>query len=239
MRLTVLGSGDAFSGCGCNAGYLIDDRVLIDCGAPAHVLLPRRTLSVDSIETILITHFHADHTFMLPLVLGARAFVAPSDRPLRIAGPVGTREYVERLLTDGFGPELCEMLMERVPVEYIGLQDGVRTQIGDHSVAAHAVVHSTGPSLAYVISDASGASAGISGDTTLCAGLRRTIAAAQVMVCECSGWDGPVDGGHLWRGEVEELIAAHPQTRFVVSHLPRRGELRGALVAHDLLTIDF
>ena len=38
MRLTVLGSGSAFSTCGCNAGYLVDGRVLVDCGAPVPAL---------------------------------------------------------------------------------------------------------------------------------------------------------------------------------------------------------
>jgi ribonuclease BN (tRNA processing enzyme) len=79
---------------------------------------------------------------------------------------------------------------------------------------------------------------GCSGDTTLCPGLRRTIEAADVMVCECTGWDEPSDGGHLWRGELEELIDAYPDTRFVLSHLRTRGTLAGAIIAHDLLSLD-
>ena len=70
---------------------------------------------------------------------------------------------------------------------------------------------------------------------TLCSGLRRTIASADVMVCECTGWDGPTEGGHLWRGELEQLIAEFPRTRFVLSHLRRRGTVAGAILAHDLL----
>ena len=47
MRLTVLGSGSAFSNCGCNAGYLVDGRLLVDCGAPVPALLRRARTSIN------------------------------------------------------------------------------------------------------------------------------------------------------------------------------------------------
>src|ERR1700686_3448609 len=104
MRLTVLGSGSAFSECGCNAGYLVDGRVLVDCGAPVPSLMRRAGASLQDLRLILLTHFHADHTFVLPTVLGALAYAEPpAPGPLVIAGPVGTREYVSRLLGDGYG----------------------------------------------------------------------------------------------------------------------------------------
>lgn len=237
MRLTVLGSGDAFSGCGCNAGYALDGRMLIDSGAPVHVMLRRAGLDIALVDTILVTHFHADHTFMLPVLLGA-LMVAPGRSPgVVIAGPVGLREYVERLVTAGYGPAMRELVRERVSPLYTVLQDGSDELINGYRVRAHAVVHSTGPSLAYSVSDTSGATAGFSGDSTVCAGLHRVIAESHLMVCECTSWDAPIEG-HLWRDEVGELIAAHPKTRFVLSHLTDRGRLPGAILAEDLLSVE-
>ena len=90
MRLTVLGCGSAFSGCGCNAGYLVDGRVLVDCGAPVPALVRRVSASVHDVRLVLITHFHADHTFMLPTVLGARAYAdTPSTETLVTMPPSG------------------------------------------------------------------------------------------------------------------------------------------------------
>lgn len=237
-RLTVVGSGDAFSGCGCNAAYLVDERVLVDCGAPVQALLPRAGLTVTSIDLVLITHFHADHTYMLPMLLGARAFAGELRPGLTIGGPPGIREYVLRLLNTGYGRHLVELIGERLDLRWAVLQDGTDAVTAGYRVRAHAVVHSTGPSLAYTVQRDGGAVIGFSGDTTLCAGLRRAIASADVMVCECTGWDGPTEGGHLWRGELEELIAEFPGTRFVLSHLRNRGPVAGAILAHDLLSID-
>ena len=238
LRLTVLGSGNAFGSCGCNACYLVDDRVLVDCGAPVQVLLPRAGTTPAAIDLVLLTHFHADHTFMLPILLGARAFIGEPREGLVIAGPPGTSEYVRRVIATGFGGSLADFIDSRVRPQWVVLQDGVTSTIAGYTVSAHAVTHSTGPSLAYTVSRPGSATVGFSGDSTLNAGLRRVIAGSHVMVCECSGWDAPTDGGHLWRGELEQLIAAYPETRFVLSHLGTRGELRGALIAHDLLSLD-
>jgi ribonuclease Z len=237
-RLTVLGSGDAFSGCGCNAAYLIDDRVLVDCGAPMQVMLPRAGASVASLDLVLVTHFHADHTYMLPMLLGARAFIGEPRPGLCLAGPPGTREYVRRLLTTGYGRHLTAMIDGRISPRWVVVQDGATAIIAGYRVGAQAVVHSTGPSLAYTVQRGDGPVIGFSGDSTLCPGLRRTIAAADVMVCECTGWNEPTEGGHLWRGELEELIVGYPDTRFVLSHLRTRGTVPGAIMAHDLLSLD-
>jgi ribonuclease BN (tRNA processing enzyme) len=239
VRLTVLGSGDAFSGSGCNAGYLVDSHVLVDCGAPAHVLMRRVDVNSTDLTLILLSHFHADHTFMLPQVLGGYALtVEPSPRGLIIAGPVGTREYVWRLLTDGYGQHIQELMETNADPRFVSLQDGSDVELAGYRVRAHAVVHSLGPSLAYQLSDASGTTIGFSGDSALCPGLRHAIPGCDLFVCECTSWDNPVPGGHLWSGEAKELIAANPDTRFLISHMQERRPMPGALVAHDGLTLD-
>jgi ribonuclease Z len=237
MRLTVLGSGSAFSAAGHNASYCIDGRLLVDCGSPAQLLLPEAGLQLENIEAVLVTHFHADHTGMLPVVLGARALTTDHPRPLRLAGPPGTREYVSRVVHTGYGGHLYGLIVDRLGLETTLLQDGAEADVCGYRVRAHAVVHSVGPSLSYSVQDRDGASVGFSGDSTMCAGLRRAIAQSQVMVCECTGWEKPVSS-HLWWGEVSELIDAHPQTRFLLSHLTERRDVRGALLARDLLTLD-
>ena len=239
VLLSILGSGSAFSGCGGNASAVLDGRVMVDVGSPPHVLLPRLGLDVQDIELVLLTHFHLDHSGMVPLLLGA---LAHSERPtepgrLTIAGPVGTRELVSRMVTTGFGSATLRRIDEVVAPAYVVLQDGSDVEIGSSRVGSHAVVHSTGPSLAYSVTRG-GVRVGFSGDTTLCSGLRRLAGEVDVLVCECSGMDGPVAGGHLWRGDVAALIGEHPELRFVLQHLGGRSSIPGALLAHDLLTLE-
>jgi ribonuclease BN (tRNA processing enzyme) len=237
MRLTVLGSGSAFSGAGHNACYCLDGRLLVDCGSPAQLLLPQAGLSVDGLDGLLVTHFHADHTGFLPVVLGARALTRDDPRPMRLAGPPGIAEYVSRVVHTGYGGHLHKLIYDRLGLETTVLQDGADVEFCGYRVRAHAVVHSTGPSLAYAVGDASGATVGFSGDSSMCAGLRRAISQSHLMVCECTSFLHPVPT-HLWYGEISELIDAHPGTRFLLTHLTERQPVRGALLAHDLLSVD-
>jgi ribonuclease BN (tRNA processing enzyme) len=239
VRLSILGSGSAFSGCGLNASSVLDERVMVDAGAPPHVLLPRLGLRIQDIELVLLTHFHMDHIGMLPLLLGALAHADDPPEPgrLAVAGPVGTRELIRRLTVAGFGGSTQRNVEERVAPRYVVLQDGSDVQIGGSRVRSHSVVHSTCPSLAYSVTRG-GLRVGFTGDTTLCAGLRRLAGEVDVLVCECTGQDVPIEGGHLCRDEVVGLIAEHPKVRFVLNHLSGSVSIPGALLAHDLLTLE-
>ena len=155
-----------------------------------------------------------------------------------VAGPVGTREYASRLITTGYGSNARRTIEANVNPKFVVLQDGSDVELAGYRVQAHSVVHSTGPSLAYRLTDTNGATVGFSGDTELCAGLRRSIAGCELYVCECTGLDGPEPGGHLWRDEVAALVADNPATTFLLSHLVERRELKGALIAHDLLSLE-
>ena len=237
MRLTVLGSGSAFSGAGANATYCLDGALLIDCGAPVHVVAPSAGIEVAGIHTVLLTHFHFDHTGQVVMLLGTRALAEDSPPPLRLAGPSGTREYVTRLLQDGYGSQLRGLIERRLGTSTVVLQDGSDTTVEGYRIRARAVVHSTGPSLAYAVTGPDGATVGFSGDSTMCAGLDAVCAMSDLMVVECSGFDGPVPS-HLWSGEVLELVARHPTTAFLASHLPERRAVPGTLLAHDGLTLE-
>ena len=237
MRLTVLGSGSAFSSVGGNAAYCLDGRLLIDCGSPVHTVGKAAGVDPAGICTVLLTHFHFDHCGELVLLLGTRALATEPITPLTLAGPVGTREYMMRLVQTGQGSHLCGLVEERLQPDAVVLQDGSDVTIDGFRVRARAVVHSTGPSLAYAITGADGVTVGFSGDSTDCAGLRDVVAMSDLMVCECTGWEGPVPT-HLWAGEVRALMNAYPSTRFLLTHLAERRSLEGALIAHDRLSLD-
>jgi ribonuclease BN (tRNA processing enzyme) len=237
MRLTVVGSGAAFGSAGQNAAYCVDDRLLVDCGAPLHQQLPRCGIDVHSPDALLLTHFHFDHAGQAPLYLGARTLTGDAIRPLAIAGPPGTLTYLMRLLRTGYGSHLAELIGSRLPIREIVLQDGCDVDVAGYRVRAAAVTHSTGPSLAYAVTGADGVTVGFSGDSMMCAGLDRVAGMSDLMVVECTGWDAPV-GSHLWAGEVRALIDGHQETRFLISHLLERRSLDEALVAHDRLSLD-
>jgi ribonuclease BN (tRNA processing enzyme) len=103
MQLRFIGCGDALgSGGRANACFRVagsNVNFLIDCGASSLPALKRFDVISDSIDLILITHFHGDHFGGLPFFLLDAQFTRRT-RPLVIAGPHGieTRLNAGRLI---------------------------------------------------------------------------------------------------------------------------------------------
>ncbi len=90
MRVTTVGSGDAFGSggrfqtCIALAAHSADvPSVLLDCGATSLTALRQQQIDLNQIEAVLVTHLHGDHFGGLPfLVLGA--VPPPYPRPHRL-----------------------------------------------------------------------------------------------------------------------------------------------------------
>ena len=86
MRLTILGSGDAFgSGGRFNTCFLLETakgKLLVDFGASSPVALKAREIEIDSIDAIVLSHLHGDHFGGLPFLLLDAQFLTPRSRPL-------------------------------------------------------------------------------------------------------------------------------------------------------------
>lgn len=77
--------------------------VLIDCGeATQHQCMRSRSVSLQKIDVVLLTHLHGDHCFgifglICTMAMGGR------ETPLRIVAPEGARRMVEVVLTTQAG----------------------------------------------------------------------------------------------------------------------------------------
>lgn len=86
MKLTFLGSGDAFSTIPINyqSNLLLEDkknRLLIDCGSQAQQSLKTKGLDYPHIDHIYISHLHADHIGGLEWLGLSRYFDSKCNKP--------------------------------------------------------------------------------------------------------------------------------------------------------------
>ena len=103
MRLTIVGSGDAFgSGGRFHTCFFVESAkgtLLVDCGATSLVALKAHGLDPNRIDGIVLSHLHGDHFGALPFLLLDAQFLAQRERPLLIAGPPGTRARLDAVTT--------------------------------------------------------------------------------------------------------------------------------------------
>jgi ribonuclease BN (tRNA processing enzyme) len=247
MKLTIVGSGDAFgSGGRCNTCFWLDTAggtLLVDFGASAPPVLKMRGLDPNRIDGIVLSHLHGDHFGGLPFLLLDYQFLLRRERPLLIAGPPGTRARVDAALEVFFPKSTGSKWKFAWHVQEIPV--GVETDVLGHSVVTAEVIHQSGaPSTALRLSDGETVFA-YSGDTEWTDALLAIARDADLFICECYGYAGKLTGHLTWE-ILQTKLAALGAKRTMLTHmnpsmLAKLDEVRGAgvLLAEDGLKLEF
>jgi ribonuclease BN (tRNA processing enzyme) len=246
MRLTIVGSGDAFgSGGRFNTCFHIQSAkatLLLDCGASSLVALKARGIDHVSVDGIILSHLHGDHFGGLPFLLLDSQFLARRERPLTIAGPPGTRARLDAAI-EVFFPKATQTRW-RFPWKVIEIEPGVGADVLGHAVETAEVIHQSGaPSTAVRVFDGETLLA-YSGDTEWTDALIGVARNASLFICECYGYAGRISGHLSWeilKARLPELSAR----RIMITHmnpamLAHLDEVRaaGVLVAEDGLSLE-
>jgi ribonuclease BN (tRNA processing enzyme) len=228
MKLAFLGSGAAFSLERYNGAVVVEDRFLLDAGAPLLPHMHRLGIDPGGIEAVLLTHLHGDHILGLPTFVLYRAFF-PSEAPLPLLGPPGTEEVLERLFTLSWG-EAWAQHRQQAQLEYRVTEENgwvagvpyeaVKLEHGSMDCRGYRL-RLDGRLLAYA------------GDTTASAPLEKLVSGADVAITEATA-PGGADSHTSWE-EAKALAERHPGTRFLFNHV-FEGEVPCGV--HDLEVVD-
>lgn len=247
MRLTVVGSGDAFgSGGRFNTCFWLETAkatVVVDFGASSLPALKALALDPARIDAIVLSHLHGDHFGGLPFLLLDGQFLARRDKPLLIAGPPGTKARLDALL-EVFFPKAGGTKW-RFPWHVQEIEVGRETGVLGHSLLTAEVIHQSGaPSTALRLSDRQTTFA-YSGDTEWTEALLPIAAGADLFICECYAFAGKMSGHMSWeilKSRLPELRAKQTMiTHMNPTVLARLDEVKaaGVLVAADGLVLEF
>jgi ribonuclease BN (tRNA processing enzyme) len=246
MRITIVGSGDAFgSGGRFNTCFHLaagGRTVLIDCGASTNTALKQQGIDLATIDAVILSHLHGDHFGGIPFLLLDAQYMTRRDRPLLIAGPPGSRARIDAANEVFYaGSSQTEW---RFPWSVIEIPVGVPTDVLGFTVTSAEVRHSSGaPSTALRVTDGQKTLA-YSGDTQWTEALLPVAKGADLFICECYEYERDLTGHLNWKTLSARLgeLAAH---RVMITHmsptvLARLAELRksGVLVAEDGLALD-
>ena len=217
MEVTLLGTGTAIPEADrfpSSALIKTDEQtVLVDIGPGILRRMAQAGLPLEDLDTVLITHFHTDHTADLPALLFALRSPRYKHRPpLHIYGPPGLQQFLQHLTAawPWVDPEQAEyhlMVRELAPGPF---------EMGEMRVTAVAVEH-TANSMGYRI-EAEGGVAAFSGDADECPGLLELAKDADLFVCDCAFPDGSYTAGHLTPSRAGRVAAEANCRKLVLTH---------------------
>jgi ribonuclease Z len=236
LDLAFLGSGNAFAPGRCWSGFVLNDRYLFD--APPTALLGLKRLGADpaAIDTVLLSHFHADHFFGLPFLLIEYAYQTRRHSDLTIVGPPSVEETVERLVELGY--QRLGRMDAGYKRRYVEVRDGAEYEVNGLRIEPVAVRHSEGLQCFGFRTETAGRRLSYTGDCTWCEGLLRLARDVEVLVTDCTYATGRNREDHLSLEEIRDLRPqVDPGTSFILTHVdgPRtNGGLARTAVASDL-----
>ena len=237
MRLTVIGSSPAWPNPGgACSGYLVDGRLLLDCGAGVLAKLRERE-PWPSVEAIAITHLHLDHWGdLIPWVWGSLYGPGAEAPRVELWLPPGAREELRPLLARLGSEDMFDRAFDvseyesRVPFTAAELLV-TAFPVVHYDMQAHAFRVEGDRVLAY------------SGDSGPCNALGELARNADLLVCEATLQSSVADGptrGHLTPEEAEAAAEQGGAKRILLTHRPdERPAPEGMELAYDGLELDF
>jgi ribonuclease BN (tRNA processing enzyme) len=232
MHLQFVGCGDAFgSGGRFNTCFHLvgrDINALIDCGATSLVGLNKLAININDINTIFITHFHADHIGGLPFFILESNYVLKRQRGLTVAGPSSLKSRFAEIMDTAFpGSQTVEWSF---PLTLREMEIGKRHDIGNVRIMPFHVMHDdrAGPCLGFRI-EAEDKVIAFSGDTQWTDTVADIGRDADLFICEAYTRDKPV-ATHMALNLLERHLPQIRPKRLILTHmsndmLAHRGEL--------------
>jgi ribonuclease BN (tRNA processing enzyme) len=237
----VLGSGGPIaSPRRVSAGYVLSiggkPRLLVDAGGGSFERIGRSGLDISSLEQILLTHLHIDHTSDLPALI-MDLYMGDRKRPIAITGPTGrpgNNAAPENASPQPGMREFVRLLFGlRGAWRYMNTFEGFGITVRDTSVYAVAVPHGMMPSVAFRV-DCGPESVVFSGDIS--ASTASFIALAKncsMLVHDFALPEGDVPNGklHAKPSAVGYTAQQSATKRLLLSHLmpPIESELAQSL----------
>lgn len=235
VRVTVLGSGDAFgSGGRLHSAYLVEGphaTFLVDCGPTVLQGLKRAGVDPARIDFVCLSHLHGDHFGGVPFLFMDFLYASKRTRPLTIYGPPATERRVQGLFGALYERQATEPTT--FPVAYVELPGARAIDVQGVRIEAFAVPHVSELVCYGYRMTVGGRTIVYSGDSGWTDDFIARTQGADLFVCECSTYETQL-GIHVAYPEIAARAAALGCRRLVLTHLGHEPLARRAEISLEL-----
>jgi ribonuclease BN (tRNA processing enzyme) len=246
MKLTVVGSGDAFGSGGrlqtCYHVAYAEGAFLLDCGATALIGMQQLGLDPDGVSIIFISHLHGDHFSGLVWWVLHAHYVSGRTAPLTVVGPAGIEKRFAAAAEVLF-PNSTTIAL-RFAMTFREYQQQTEIDIGGVRVMPFEVLHPSGATPYALRVACDGKVLSFSGDTKWVDHLIPAATGADLFIAECFTFEQPSGYHTSWR-DIERNIDRLNARRILLTHMGRdmlanRHQVLDArvMLAEDGLVVD-
>ena len=232
MTFVMLGSGavrdNPYRGGPAQMLRIGDEVLMFDCGRSASTNLARSGVGCEEVDRLFLTHLHFDHIVDVPYLVFV-GWVKVRSRRLKIYGPVGTRNFVERIIRPPFQQDISSRLshgkdilpLDPEVVEVDGKHCFLERE--DYRISATFTDHGNIPTLAYRV-DAGDRRVVITGDGTPDDDFPAFCKGADLLAIECSGTPEflerqPWGAWHITPADIANIAQKAEVKRVMIKHL--------------------
>lgn len=231
MKLTVIGSSDAFGSGGrlqtCFHVAYGGGEFLIDCGATSLIGLARQGIDPNRISTIFVTHLHGDHFSGLVWWLIHAIHVAGRTDPLTVVGPKGIEERFS-IAAEALFPSSMST-PRKFDLRFIEWRERAPLAVGTVSVKPYEVSHPSGAPPYALRFELDGKTIAFSGDTEWVESLIPAATGADLFICECTAFEKEARYHLNWR-TIDKNLGRLGAARYLLTHMgPEMLANRGAI----------
>jgi ribonuclease BN (tRNA processing enzyme) len=149
MRISILGCGGSKSKGSRPTAFLIDEKLLLDCGTATEVLSLKELLLIDD---IIVSHAHFDHIGDLPFIANL-AFDVRKDPVVLHGIEEALKDISSHIFNGRIWPDFPSIPNSKdAKLSYRTLKQQKKVTVGQYSVLAVPVNH-TVPTVGYLIDD--------------------------------------------------------------------------------------
>ena len=214
MKIQLIGTG-AIGSIRNSASVLINNHILFDVPNGNLKAMLRQKVDVEKIDTIIISHLHGDHCFDMPFILLYKNSICKSGRTVKIITDEDTMQTLELLNKSSHFFDFDE---NKIQIEKVDIKDVTNKKIDSEiEIINEPVIHgkvkyATG----YIFKD-KGISVGITGDTSICQGVKKMANQVDYLIADISRENGT--DAHMGIKEILEVLKENPKLKIIATHM--------------------
>lgn len=214
MKIQFIGTG-SIADIRNSASVLINEHILFDMPNGNLRAMIRQNIDILKIDTVIISHTHADHCFDMPFLLWYKKNLKKGDRELstKIITDEVTRNTIESLINLSHFNSAIDSKREFIDSKEIDV-----TKISNNLDITNEPMEHVGIKYAsgYRIKDGD-ISIGLTGDTSFCQGVINLASKVDLLISDMTLEVG--NDSHMGINNILELLEKYPNLKIVPIHM--------------------